>query len=142
MPLILVLTAAFTGTGEDSAMATELIDRFGLAGAARAAVQQLFTTPGAGSGVYWTGLLITLYTAFSLSRRVGRAYAADLGRAAAAARNQVWRGLVWVAIQVALVLVVSTLRSFGREHGTAGKIALLVLLLAGLGLTPSTSPSG
>ena len=95
-------------------------------------MQQLFTTPGAGSGVYWTGLLIALYTAFSLARRVGRAYAA-IWDVTPLPPNQVWRGLVWVAIQVGLVLGVSTLRSFGREHGTAGKIALLVLLLVAWG---------
>jgi uncharacterized BrkB/YihY/UPF0761 family membrane protein len=128
MPIILVVTSAFTGSGEDSVLARELIDRFGLVGAASASVTQLFTTPGAGSGVYWTGLLVALYTAYSLSRRVVRAYASlwDIQNLPA---NQQWRGLVWVLIQVALVLGVSTLRAVGRDHGTAAEIVLLVVLL-------------
>jgi membrane protein len=129
IPLILVVTAAFSHTGQDSAMANELIQRFGLAGAAQAAVRQLFTTPGAGSGVYWTGLVITLYSAFSLARRVARAYASlwDIPRLPA---NQQWRGLVWLLIQVLVILVLSTLRSFGRAHGVGAEIALLLAVLA------------
>jgi membrane protein len=129
MPIILVITSAFTASGQDSLLARELIDRFGLVGAARVSVNQLFTTPGAGTGVYWTGLVIALYTAFSLSRRVLRAYSMiwDLPVPAA---NQQWRGLVWVLVQVVLVLVASTLRSVGRSHGTAAEIVVLVVVLA------------
>jgi membrane protein len=129
IPLILVVTAGFTGAGQVSAMANELIQRFGLAGAAQVAVRQLFTTPGAGSGVYWTGLLITLYSAFSLSRRVARAYT-SLWDVPPLPANQMWRGLVWVLIQVAVILVLSTLRAFGRAHGVGAEILLLVVVLA------------
>ena len=71
-PLVLVVTGAFTANADDSVFARELVDRFGLAGAARLAVEQLFTTPSSGSGVYWLGLLITLLSAVSLARRVTR----------------------------------------------------------------------
>ncbi len=128
MPLVLVITGAFSPAGQDSVMASELIQRFGLAGAAQVAVRQLFTTPGAGSGVYWTGVVIALYSAFSLARRVGRAYAAiwEVGRLPV---GQQWRGLVWVLLQVVLVLGVSTLRGFGHDHGTAVQVVALSLLL-------------
>jgi uncharacterized BrkB/YihY/UPF0761 family membrane protein len=129
MPIVLVITSAFTVSGQGSALAGELIDRFGLVGAARAAVQQLFATPGSGTGIYWTGLLVALYTAYSLSRRVTRVYA-SVWDVATPPANQQWRGLVWVTLQVALVLGVSALRSVGREHGTSAEIAVLVLLLA------------
>ena len=129
MPIILVVTSAFTGSGQDSLLARELIERFGLVGAAQASVNQLFTTPGAGSGVYWTGLVIALYTAFSLSRRVLRAYGM-IWDVPVPSANQQWRGLVWVLLQVALVLVASTLRSVGRSHGTAAEIVALLVVLA------------
>ncbi len=74
IPLVLVVTAAFLGRGDQAVVSRQLIDRFGLVGAARQAVQVLFETPGAGSGVYWFGILLSLYSAFSLSRRVARAY--------------------------------------------------------------------
>ncbi len=129
IPLVLVVTGVFTRGGDDALIARELTDRFGLAGAARAAVRTLFQTPGAGSGIYWTGLLITLYSAFVLSRRVGRAYAMIWDVRALPVSQQWWRGLTWIAIQVTMLMLVSGLRSFGRAHGTALEIVALVLLL-------------
>ncbi len=130
IPLVLVVTGVFTGADDDALVARELADRFGLAGAARVAMNQLFQTPGAGSGVYWTGLLITLYSAYVLSRRVGRAYALLWDVRALPVSQQWWRGLSWIAIQVTMVLLVSGLRSFGRDHGTTLEIVALVLLMA------------
>jgi uncharacterized BrkB/YihY/UPF0761 family membrane protein len=129
IPLVLVVTGLFTGNGEDALVAQELVDRFGLAGAAQASIRVLFQTPGAGTGLYWAGLLITLYSAFVLSRRVGRAYAQIWDVKPLPAGQQVWRGLTWIAIQVTMLLLASGLRSFGRAHGTAVEIVALVCLL-------------
>jgi membrane protein len=127
-PLVLVVTGAFTANADDSVFARELVDRFGLAGAARLAVEQLFTTPSSGSGVYWLGLLITLLSAVSLARRVARAYALVWELPAPSARQQ-WRGLAWLLLQVVMVVLVSTLRGVRRDHGTAVEIVGLVLVL-------------
>jgi membrane protein len=127
-PLVLVITGAFTGNGDHSVFARQLVSRFGLAGAARLAVEQLFTTPSSGSGVYWLGLLITLLSAFSLARRVSRAYALIWELPAPTARQQ-WRGLAWLLLQVAMVVLVSGLRDVRRDHGFGLTVVLLVTLL-------------
>jgi membrane protein len=129
IPLLLVVTGLFTSSGDDALVAQQLVDRFGLAGAARTAVHLLFQTPGAGTGLYWAGLLITLYSAFVLSRRVGRAYAQIWDIRPLPPAQQWWRGLTWIAIQVTMVLLVSGLRSFGRDHGTALEITAVIALL-------------
>jgi uncharacterized BrkB/YihY/UPF0761 family membrane protein len=128
IPLVLVVTGVFTTGGDDSYMAEQIVDRFGLAGAARAAVGLLFQTPGAGSGIYWTGLIITLYSAFALSRRVGRAYT-TIWDVRPLPVGQQWRGLVWIVIQVVMLLLASGLRTFGAQHGTVLEILALALLL-------------
>lgn len=127
-PLVLVVTGAFTAQGGDSIFARELVDRFGLAGAARVAVQQLFTTPSSGSGVYWLGLVITVLSAVSLARRVSRAYALVWELPTPSSRQQ-WRGLAWLLLQVAMIVLVSGLRAVRRDHGAAVELVALVALL-------------
>lgn len=129
IPLLLVVTAAFVGRGDQAVVSRQLIERFGLVGAARQAVQVLFETPGVGSGVYWFGLLLTVYSAFSLSRRVSRAYATiwDV-RPLPPARQ--WQGLVWVVVQVGMTVLATTIRSVGRERGTLLALLTTAVLLA------------
>jgi uncharacterized BrkB/YihY/UPF0761 family membrane protein len=89
----------------------------------------LFQSPGSGSGVYWLGLLITLYSAFSLSRRVSRAYTTLWGVAPLPVSQQ-WRGIVWVLLQVALTIMASSVRAVGRDHGLGLEIGVVVALMA------------
>lgn len=128
IPLLLVVTAAFLGSGDQAVVSRQVIERFGLVGAARHAVQVLFETPGAGSGVYWLGVLLTLYSAFSLSRRVARTYTAIWQvRPLPAARQ--WVGLVWVAVQVVMTVLATSVRSVGRDLGTVAGVAATVVVL-------------
>jgi uncharacterized BrkB/YihY/UPF0761 family membrane protein len=134
IPLVLVATAAFTGPNGDAAVAQQLIARFGLIGAARDAVRVLFRDPGAGSGIYWLGLVITLYSAFSLSRRVARAYTTVWGVPALPAAKQARGGLVWLVIQLVMIVLATSLRTFGKDHGTGLQVlAALVLLVVWAG---------
>jgi len=128
IPLVLVLTGAITGTGDSVVLAKGLVERFGLVGAAKAAMEQLFTTPGAGSGVYWLGLLVTLISVVSLSRRVARTFG-TLWDLPAAAVGQRWRGLVWVVVQLGLSFLASGLRSVGHHRGGRVELVLFVALV-------------
>ncbi len=129
IPLMIVVTAAFIGSGDRAVVARQLIERFGLVGATRQAVQVLFQTPGAGSGVYWFGLLLTLYSSFSLSRRVGRAYA-TIWDVRPLPPNRQWVGLAWVFVQVTMTVLATSLRAVGRDGGVLlGALTALVVLV-------------
>jgi membrane protein len=122
-PLILALAAAVAAPGSNI-VAQEVIKRFGLAGAAAKAVQDLIVVRT--EGIYWLGLVLTVYAAFTLSKRASRAYNAVWGTPQLPVRAQ-WRALVWIAVQLLLVVMVTELRTVLRTSGVA-----LALLVAGL----------
>lgn len=119
LPLVIALAGLVSGGGEMTTLGTGVITRLRLDGAAADAVRLLFT--GGSPGFYPLGLLVVLYSAFSLSRRVGRAYAAVWEVPGLTLRQQ-WRGLVWVLLQVAVVLSVGWLRELAVEFGTLAAI--------------------
>jgi len=127
VPLVLVVTGAFSSGTSQAIVAQQLIQRFGLVGAASSAVQVLFRAPGVGSGIYWLGLLITLYSAFSLSRRVARTYA-TIWDVQALPPGQQWRPLVWLIVQIVMIAFASSLRVFGKQHGLGPQIAVTVIV--------------
>jgi len=135
LPIVLILTSAFASDNQQNAIADQINYRFGLAGAAATVVQTLFTTPGVNTGVYWLGLLITLFSAFSLSKRVGRAYASIWRVSPLNTRMMWWRGLAWIAVELGFSFVVTQLRDVA--HQAAGVVSvglfLLVLLTWGAG---------
>jgi membrane protein len=133
IPLVLVITGAFLAAGSSSAVGDTLVTRLDLAGAAREAVHTLFQSPGSGSGIYWLGLVITLYSAFSLARRVSRAYT-SIWDVHPLAVGQQWRGLVWVLLQVSVTIAATWLRAIGREQGAYVEVlALTGLVVAWVG---------
>ena len=67
-------------------------------------------------GIYWLGLLLTLYAVFTLSKRASRAYNALWGTDQLPIREQ-WRSVVWIVVQLALVVAVTQLRGFARDAG-------------------------
>jgi membrane protein len=115
LPLIIIIAAALSAPGRSSVVAQEFIARFGLVGAAARAVEDLIVVPE--EGVYWLGLILTVYAAFTLSKRASRAYNAIWGTEQLPIRSQ-WRSLVWVGVQVGLIIMVSQLRDFARESDT------------------------
>lgn len=127
-PLLLGIAAVVVAEGHESAIAEDLIDRMGLVGAGAAAMRELIVVrPG---GVYWLGLVIVAYSAFSLSRRLGRVYNAIWATRPLPAREQ-WRGLVWIVLQVTLIVAVTELRDIIGESGPllGGLVALVVLVV-------------
>ena len=122
-PLILAIAAAVASPGSN-VVAEEVIERFGLAGAAAKAVQDLIVVRT--EGIYWFGLVLTMYAAFTLSKRASRAYNAVWGTPQLPVRAQ-WRALVWIAVQLFLVVMVTELRTVFKTSGVA--LALLVAAL-------------
>lgn len=122
-PLILAIAAAVASPGSN-VVAEEVIKRFGLAGAAAKAVQDLIVVRT--QGVYWLGLLLTVYAVVALSKRASRAYNAVWGTPQLPVRAQ-WRALVWIVVQLLLVVMVTELRGVVRAAGP-----VLALLTASL----------
>lgn len=122
-PLILAIAAAVASPGSN-VVADELIKRFGLAGAAAKAVEDLIVVRT--QGVYWLGLALTVYAVVTLSKRASRAYNAVWGTPQLPVRAQ-WRALVWIVVQLLLVVMVTELRGVVRAAGP-----VLALLTASL----------
>ena len=130
LPLILALAAAVASPGSNI-VAEEFIERFGLVGAAARSVQDLIVVRS--EGIYWIGLALTLYAAFTLSKRASRAYNAVWGTPQLPVRDQ-WRSLVWILVQLVLIAMVTELRGFARDAGPG--LALLagaVILVTWMG---------
>lgn len=126
LPLLLVLSAMLTGDGESSIVAEEMIARFGLVGAAATAARELIAVRQ--QGVYWMGLVLTVYACLSLSRRASRAYNA-VWKTPQLPIKQQWRGLVWIALQIVMIWLVTSLRGVVRDSGAALATALAVVIV-------------
>lgn len=124
-PLILAIAAAVASPGSN-VVAEEFIKRFGLVGAAAQAVQDLIVVRT--EGIYWLGLVLTVYAAFTLSKRASRAYNALWGTPHLPVRAQ-WRALVWIVVQLLLVLMVTELRSVVRTSGVVLALLTAALIL-------------
>ena len=74
-----------------------------------------------------SAILISLLSAFSLSRRLARTYAV-IFEVPPLPRNKSWHGLVWIVLQVTLFVVASLLRNLREGSG----IPLAVLAVMGL----------
>lgn len=130
LPLILAIATALATPGSNL-VAEEFIKRFGLVGAAARSVEELIQVRSA--GIYWIGLALTLYAAFTLSKRASRAYNAVWQTPQLPIRDQ-WRSLVWILVQLVLIVAVTELREFARDSGTVlALMAGAVILLAWAG---------
>jgi membrane protein len=126
LPLVILIVAVVAGS-DGSVIANQLIERFGLEGAAADAVSSLFDSPAPTFVISWTALLITTYSAFSLSRKLSRAYAA-IFQIPSLLPKQLGRGLAWVLLQVAMFALSAGLRNLWRDSD------LSFGLLAGLAI--------
>lgn len=126
IPLVLAISTVFVGGQQE--LARILIDRMGLVGfAAQVVTDMMRNSPG---GIHWLGLVMSLYSAFSLSRRVSRAYN-TIWRTAQLAVTEQWRGLVWVGIQVLMTTIVIWLRALlVGDRGIVLRVLTVVLVLA------------
>ena len=125
LPIVILAVSAFV-TDSAVTITNSIGDRFGLDDAARSAVRVLFEHPGRAT-VSWLAILISLISAFSLSRRLARAYAAIFG-VAPLPRRKSWHGLAWIALQVSLIIVASMLRELREGNG----VGWAILAAAGL----------
>jgi membrane protein len=126
LPLIIVLVSLFTNDSSEI-IANSVGDRFGLDSLAREALRALFThSPGA--AISWFAILLSLLSAFSLSRRLARIYASLFG-VAPLPRSQNWRGLVWIVLQLSLFIAASSLRAVRRDGGVLLAVCLTLVLM-------------
>jgi uncharacterized BrkB/YihY/UPF0761 family membrane protein len=120
IPLILVLAAVFAGG--QTAIAQSLIRRFGLTGSAAQTVIDLLNSPS--RGIYWLGLLIVLWSAISIGRKLSRMYA-DIWRVPRLRLKQQWRAAVWLVLQVSMAASIAVIRDFWGPAGN-GRIVIYV----------------
>lgn len=128
LPIVIVVVSLFAVDGS-ALVAEQIIERLGLAGAATAAVRTLFSTPGGEMAISWFAIALSLISAFSLSRRLARAYAAIFG-VPPLLRNQSWRGLVWIGLQIIVLVAASYLRAIYRDYGWIASTLAVIALLA------------
>ena len=126
LPLVIVVVSVFISDSAD-AMAQSIGNRFGLDDAARTAIRVLFEHPGV-AAISWLAVIISVLSAFSLSRRLSRAYAAIFD-VKPLPRNQSWRGLVWVALQLVMLILTSVLRDLRDGRGPAVAAVVVIGLL-------------
>ena len=128
LPLIIVIVSVTLDPDSDF-IPSQISDRFGLEGAADVSVRQLFTAPGPERAISWLAVIMSLLSAFSLSRRLSRTYGLIFGLPSLR-RNQLWRGVAWIALQILLFGLGSELRAFRRDEGDIlATLAGIVLLL-------------
>lgn len=132
LPIVIVIVS-FIFTDRAETIANSIGDRFGLDTAARDAVRMLFTSTETRVTISWLAVVISFLSAFSLSRRLSRVYASIFGTPQLQ-RSQNWRGLIWIALQVALFISASSLRDVRRDNGVTlavvATVGLLVLWFA------------
>jgi membrane protein len=122
LPLVIVVVTAFV-VDSAAVIAESIGDRFGLDSVAREALRILFDHPGQ-AAISWVAILISLISAFSLSRRLARTYAA-IFEVPPLPRSKMWHGLVWIALQITLFIVASLLRDL--RLGSGAVVALLAV---------------
>jgi membrane protein len=127
LPLVIVIVSLFT-SNDTSIVAEQIIDRFGLVGAASVAVRNLFTMPDHTQAISWLAIIISLISAFSLSRRLSRTYAL-IFRLTPLPPLQYWRALVWIGLQVVMLIGASFFRDVARTHGWTLWLMSLIALL-------------
>jgi hypothetical protein len=124
LPLIIVIVSVMLDPNSDF-IPSQISERFGLAGAADSAVRMLFSAPGPERAISWLAVVVSLLSAFSLSRRLSRTYGMIFGLPSLR-RNQLWRGIAWIVLQMLLFGLASELRSVRRDEGD------LLAMLAGI----------
>ena len=128
LPLIIVVVSAVLRS-DGVVIGEQISDRFGLDGAARTAVEALFRSESTVMALSWLAIVMSLLSAFSLARRLSRTYALIYGLPGLTTR-QLWRGVVWIGVQVALLSLASGLRDVRRESGVLlATLAVVVLLV-------------
>ena len=93
IPLMIVVQAAEPG---DASLADDLIDRFGLSGAAADTVHAAFSPPTDETTITALGIVVLLVSALSFTRRLQRLFEDTWSLPSRGVRGTGW-GLVWIA---------------------------------------------
>lgn len=123
--LIVIISVVLKSDGE--VVGEFLIDRFALAGVSREAVISLFATTSAKVAVSWLAIIVTTLSALSLARRLSAVFASIFDVPKLPGR-QVWRALVWIFVQVAMITAVAELRDLWRTSGVVLAVLAGILL--------------
>ncbi len=132
LPLLIVVVSV-TFDDDGNTIATEITERFGLINPADSAVRALFSAPGTVMAISWLAIIMSFLSAFSLSRRLSRTLGVIYGLPPLS-RKQLWRGVVWILLQLAVFGLASSLRGVRRDQGAilatlAGFLLLFVWFL-------------
>lgn len=130
--IIVVISIVLKSNGE--AVGGFLIDRFGLIGVSRDAVESLFATTASTTAVSWLAIILTLLSALSLARRLSGVFASIFEVPKLPGRH-IWRAIVWIFVQVLMITAVAELRDVWRNSGwfLTALAGLLLLVLWGGG---------
>lgn len=115
LPLVIVVVSVVLQSDPEY-IGQQLSLRFGLVGAADTAMRALFHSSGATVTISWLAVFVSVFSAFSLARRLSRVYA-SIFALPPLLRTQIWRGLVWIGLQVVLYGLASELRGIRRDSG-------------------------
>ncbi|MBI1351569.1 MAG: hypothetical protein GC156_10660 [Actinomycetales bacterium] len=128
LPIIILVVSVFSND-VGTAVSEQIGDRFGLDRLTRDAIRALFAEQVGQRAVSWLAVLMVLVSAFSLARRLARVYASVFDVPPLQRRDN-WRGLVWILLQVAMIMLVSTLRQVRDDGGLALAAAAVIALIA------------
>lgn len=130
--IIVVISVVLKSNGE--AVGGFLIDRFGLIGVSRQAVESLFATTSSATAVSWLAIILTLLSALSLARRLSGVFA-SIFEVPKLPGRQIWRAVIWIFVQVLMITAVAELRDVWRNSGwlLAALSGFLLLVIWGAG---------
>jgi hypothetical protein len=125
LPLVILVVSIFV-TDVGRMLSEQVGERFALDSLTVEAVKALFSENLGHRTISWLAVLMVVVSAFSLARRLARVYASvfDLPTLR---RNENWRGLVWIVLQVTMMVFASFLRQVRND---AGLLLMIVAVLA------------
>lgn len=121
-----VVVATMVDNGGNS-VAEQMVRRFDLRGNAADTVRDLLNHEE--HGIYWLGLVIVAWSAFSLGRRLSATYTTIWGVARLRVRQQ-WRAAVWVLIGIVNIISVGFLREIANGRARSVLVVTVVIGLA------------
>lgn len=128
LPIVILVVSLFV-TDVGATISEQFGDRYGLDSITTAAIEALFSDNLGQRTISWLAVVMILVSAFSLARRLARVYA-NVFELPPLKRNENWRGLVWIVLQVAMMLLASLLKQVRDDQGWLLFVVALVGLVA------------
>jgi hypothetical protein len=115
LPLVILIVSLFV-TDVGAVLSEQFSDRLGLDSITTAAIEALFSENAGQRAISWLAVVMVLVSAFSLARRLARVYA-SVFQVPPLRRQENWRGLIWIILQVALMLLAASLKQVRDDGG-------------------------